>query len=197
MHHNRMDDKSGVQCIEVHKKREQGGARSVCPPGLSSVELIALPSSPSHTLCSLEMSVFPENWTASLSILHFSSRLAKTPKKEFYPNFPFDTLMNVKKVDTSWLGASRRLTFELGQSQSSAYILLKPVKSNLIRGSSLWSVKACRTLRKCLYILSLCKKLPILASGSIEFPQREKAIKLHSPHLDNITAAVHNGLLSQ
>ena len=129
MHHNRMDDKSGVQCIEVHKKREQGGARSVCPPGLSSVELIALPSSPSHTLCSLEMSVFPENWTASLSILHFSSRLAKTPKKEFYPNFPFDTLMNVKKVDTSWLGASRRLTFELGQSQSSAYILFQLVKS--------------------------------------------------------------------
>ena len=63
----------------------------------------------------------------------------------------------------------------------------------------LWSVKAYRTVRECLYFLSLslCKKLPILASGSIEFPQWEKAIKLHSPHLDNITAAVHNGSLSQ
>ena len=34
-------------------KREEGGARSGCPPGLSSVELIARPS----TICSPEMPV--------------------------------------------------------------------------------------------------------------------------------------------
>ena len=43
-------------------------------------------------------------------------------QKEFHLNFPLDTLLNVTEVDTFWLGASRRLTFELWRSCSSAYI---------------------------------------------------------------------------